>query len=47
VELRDTEKAMEYFLLAHEKYHEWGAFGKCDSLFNNISQSVSGREVHH
>ncbi|KAL7498737.1 hypothetical protein ACHAWT_006712, partial [Skeletonema menzelii] len=32
VEIRDTEKAMEYFLLAHEKYHEWGAFGKCDSL---------------
>eukprot|EP00984_Skeletonema_dohrnii_P001544 scaffold486_cov148-Skeletonema_dohrnii-CCMP3373.AAC.25 len=38
VELRDTDKAMEYFLLAHEKYHEWGAFGKCDSLFKNISQ---------
>ncbi|KAK1740120.1 putative AAA ATPase [Skeletonema marinoi] len=47
VELRDTDKAMEYFLLAHEKYHEWGAFGKCDSLFNSISQSVKGREVHH
>ena len=47
VELRDTEKAMEYFLLAHEMYHEWGAFGKCDSLFNNISQSVQDKEVHH
>ncbi len=32
VELRDTEKAMEYFSQAHLKYHEWGAFGKCDSL---------------
>ena len=47
VEVRDTDKAMEYFLLAHEKYHEWGAFGKCDSLFKTISQSVRGREVHH
>ncbi len=32
VELRDAGKAREYFFLAHEKYHEWGAFGKCDSL---------------
>jgi len=23
LELGDPEKAMEYFLLAHEKYHEW------------------------
>ena len=49
VEFGDTEKAMEYFLLAHEKYHEWGALGKCDNLFNDISQSVKvkGREVQH
>jgi len=32
MELRDTEKAMEYFSQAHLKYHEWGAFGKCDCL---------------
>ena len=32
VELRDTETAIEYFSQAHLKYHEWGAFGKCDSL---------------
>ena len=38
-ELRDTDKAMEHFLRAHEKYHEWGAFGKCDSLFKFV-QSI-------
>ncbi len=32
VELGDTQKSMEYFSQAHLKYHEWGAFGKCDSL---------------
>jgi len=32
-----AEKAMEYFLLAHEKYHEWGALGKCDSLFKFVN----------
>ncbi|KAK1742112.1 putative AAA ATPase [Skeletonema marinoi] len=36
LELGDAEKAMEYFLLAHEKYHEWGAFGKCNSLFKFV-----------
>eukprot|EP00984_Skeletonema_dohrnii_P036573 scaffold37688_cov139-Skeletonema_dohrnii-CCMP3373.AAC.1 len=30
LEFGDAEEAMEYFLLAHEKYHEWGALGKCD-----------------
>eukprot|EP00986_Skeletonema_menzelii_P007042 scaffold2704_cov162-Skeletonema_menzelii.AAC.2 len=54
VEFRDTEKAIEYFLLAHEKYHEWGAFGKCDSLFKFVESSISPlptgvdhSEVHH
>jgi len=37
-ELRDTDKAMEHFLRAHEKYHEWGAFGKCDSLFKFVER---------
>ena len=41
MELSDTEKAIEYFLLAHEKYHEWGAFGKCDSLFKFVESSFS------
>jgi len=43
VELRDTEKAMEYFLLAHEKYHEWGAFGKCESLYKFVEPILSLR----
>ena len=41
VEIRDTEKAMEYFLLAHEKYHEWGAFGKCDSLYKDVESTFT------
>jgi hypothetical protein len=36
LELGENEKAMLYFLLAHEKYHEWGALGKRDSLFNFV-----------
>ena len=31
---------MELFLLAHEKYHEWGAFGKCTSLYEFVSSSI-------
>jgi len=37
LEVGDPEKSMEYFLLAHEKYHEWGALGKCDSLFKFVN----------
>jgi hypothetical protein len=33
LEIGDTEKAMHYLLLAHGKYHEWGALEKCNSLF--------------
>eukprot|EP00985_Skeletonema_marinoi_P011411 scaffold5430_cov122-Skeletonema_marinoi.AAC.1 len=28
LELGEMEQSMEYFLAAHERYHEWGAFGK-------------------
>ena len=46
MEIGETEKAVQYFLLAHQKYHEWGAFGKCESLFRflvsaNITTEVS------
>ena len=41
LELRDTKKAIDYFLLAHEKYHEWGAFGKCDNLFKFVERSFT------
>ena len=36
MELGDNEKATKHFLLAHEKYHEWGAFEKCNSLFKFV-----------
>jgi hypothetical protein len=36
LEVGENEKAMQYFLLAHEKYHEWGALGKRDSLFKFV-----------
>jgi len=32
---------MELFLLAHEKYHEWGAFGKCTSLFEFVGSNLT------
>ena len=37
LELGQKDKALELFLLAHEKYHEWGAFGKCTSLFEFVT----------
>jgi len=40
-----TEKAMEYFLLAYEKYQEWGAFGKCDSLFQFVQSTFNSSSV--
>eukprot|EP00985_Skeletonema_marinoi_P029704 scaffold28750_cov91-Skeletonema_marinoi.AAC.1 len=41
LELGETEQSIEYFLLAHERYHEWGAFGKCNSLFEFVKRSFS------
>ena len=41
LELGQKDKALELFLLAHEKYHEWGAFGKCTSLFKVVSFNLS------
>jgi len=41
LELGLKDKAVELFLLAHEKYHEWGAFGKCTSLFKVVSFNLS------
>ena len=32
----ENETAVDHFLLAHEKYHEWGAYGKCSSLYNFV-----------
>jgi len=36
LELGEAEKTTELFLLAHEKYLEWGAFEKCNSLFKFV-----------
>ena len=41
MDLKNDEKAMEYFLQAHKKYEEWGALGKCDSLFKFVERSFS------
>ena len=32
---------MQHFLLAHEKYHEWGAVGKCNSLFKFVENTFT------
>ena len=34
LEIGDVNKAGDYCLLSHERYHEWGAIEKCTSLFN-------------
>jgi len=31
------ETAVEHFMQAHEKYHEWGATAKCNSLFEFVN----------
>ena len=41
LELEDINKSVEYFLLAHEKYHEWGAVGKCNSLFKFVENTFT------
>ena len=41
LELGQKDKALELFLAAHEKYHEWGAFGKCTSLFEFVSETFT------
>ncbi|KAK1744417.1 putative AAA ATPase [Skeletonema marinoi] len=35
-ELGEREQTMEHLILAHEKYLEWGALGKCDSLLKFV-----------
>ena len=45
LELGEMEQSMEYFLAAHERYHEWGAFGKCSSLFEFVKSSFSPSSI--
>ena len=37
-ETGDVRTSLQYFRIAHEKYEEWGAFGKATHLFTNINQ---------
>lgn len=32
--------ALQYFMLAHEKYHEWGAAAKSNALFKFVQQEL-------
>ena len=41
LECGENEKSVELFLQAHEKYHEWGAFGKCNSLFQFVASNFT------
>jgi hypothetical protein len=41
LEVGENEKAMQSFLLAHEKYHEWGALAKCNSLFKFVESTFT------
>ena len=45
LELGEMEQSIEYFLAAHERYHEWGAFGKCNSLFEFVKSSFSPASI--
>ena len=37
-EKKDT--ALQYFLHAHEKYHDWGAVAKCNALFEFVQTAL-------
>eukprot|EP00986_Skeletonema_menzelii_P009073 scaffold4052_cov132-Skeletonema_menzelii.AAC.1 len=39
---RDVINAAEYCLRAHERYQEWGAIGKCTSLFEFFGSVMNG-----
>jgi len=36
---KDT--ALQYFIHAHEKYHDWGALAKCNALFEFIQTAFN------
>lgn len=40
------DKALQYFMQAHEKYHEWGAAAKSSALFEFVQQGF-GLESNH
>lgn len=40
LELGETGRSLEYFLMAHERYHEWGACGKSNSIFEFVEAAL-------
>jgi len=44
-ELGHRQKALELCLLAHKKYYEWGAFGKCTSLFEFVGSNLTSSSI--
>ena len=37
----DNETAIQYFLQAHEKYHEWGAVAKSNLIFEFVQKNLA------
>ena len=41
LETGEQDTAIQYFLQAHEKYHEWGAVAKSNMLFEFVQRNLS------
>lgn len=42
LELGEKDTAIQYFLQAHEKYHDWGAVAKSNALFEFVQRALGG-----
>lgn len=42
LEISDEDTALQYFMQAHERYHEWGAVAKSNALFEFVQQVLCG-----
>ena len=40
--MHQNDLSVQYFLQAHEKYHEWGAIAKSNSLFQFVQSNLTG-----
>lgn len=38
--IEKKDMALRYFLRAHERYHDWGAHGKCNALFEFVHAAL-------
>ena len=34
------DRALQYFIQAHEKYHDWGVYAKSDGLFEFVQTAI-------